>query len=81
MRRAARRAQPAQVAAVPFPNAGGLAADRNPYANPAAPYMVDRVQASGKFPEPLLNTPKSITVLTKEVLRGPELHHAEDGAC
>ena len=26
------------------------------------------VQASGKFPEPILNTPKSITVLTKEVL-------------
>ena len=38
LRRAARRTQPAQVAAVPFPNAGGLRADRNPYANPAAPY-------------------------------------------
>src|SRR5258705_6501830 len=60
LRRAARRAQPAQVAAVPFPNAGSLAADRNPYADAAAPYKVDRVQASGKFPEPLLNTPKSI---------------------
>src|SRR5436190_2894376 len=68
LRRAARRSQPAQVAAVPFPNAGGLAADRNPYANPAAPYMATRVQASSKFPEPILNTPKSITVLTKDVL-------------
>ena len=68
LRRAARRAQPAQVAAVPFPNAGGLPADRDPYANPAAPYMATRVQASGKFPEPILNTPKSITVLTKDVL-------------
>jgi catecholate siderophore receptor len=68
LRRAARRAQPAQVAAVPFPNAGNLAADRNPYADAAAPYKVDRVQASGKFPEPLLNTPKTITVLSKEVL-------------
>jgi len=68
LRRAARRAQPAQVAAVPFPNAGGLNADRDPYANPAAPYMATRVQASGKFPEPILNTPKSITVLTKDVL-------------
>lgn len=68
LRNAARRAQPAQVAAVPFPNAGGLAADRNPYADAAAPYKVDRVQASGKFPEPLLNTPKTITVLSKEVL-------------
>ena len=68
LRRAARRTQPAQVAAVPFPNAGGLNADRDPYANPAAPYMATRVQASGKFPEPILNTPKSITVLTKDVL-------------
>lgn len=69
LRRASRRTQPAQVAPVPFPNAGGLAADRNPYADPAAPYKADRVQASGKFPEPLLNTPKTITVLTREVLQ------------
>jgi catecholate siderophore receptor len=68
LRRAARRSQPAQVTAVPFPNAGGLNADRDPYANPAAPYMATRVQASGKFPEPIANTPKSITVLTKDVL-------------
>ncbi|HVR56565.1 MAG TPA: TonB-dependent receptor, partial [Pseudolabrys sp.] len=68
LRRAARRSQPAQVAPVPFPNAGGLNADRDPYANPAAPYMATRVQASGKFPEPILNTPKTITVLTKDVL-------------
>ena len=40
----------------------------NPYADPAAPYKVDHVQASGKFPEPMLNTPKTITVLSKEVL-------------
>jgi catecholate siderophore receptor len=68
LRRAAHRSQPAQVAAVPFPNAGGLAADRNPYADASTPYKVDHVQASGKFPEPLLNTPKTITVLSKEVL-------------
>jgi len=67
LRRAARRTQP-QVAAVPFPNAGGLPADRDPYANPNAPYMATRVQSSGKFPEPIVNTPKSITVLTKDVL-------------
>src|SRR4051794_27187706 len=42
--------------------------DGDPYANPAAPYMATRVQASGKFPEPILNTPKTITVLTKDVL-------------
>jgi len=68
LRRAARRAQPQQAAPVPFPNAGQLRADRDPYADPAAPYKVDHLQASGKFPEPLLNTPKSVTVLSKEVL-------------
>jgi catecholate siderophore receptor len=68
LRRAARRAQPTQAAPVPFPNAGTLSADRNPYADAAAPYKVDHLQASGKFPEPLLNTPKTVTVLSKEVL-------------
>src|SRR6201996_5482443 len=68
LRRAARRTQPTQVAPVPFPNAGTLSADRNPYADAAAPYKVDHLQASGKFPEPLLNTPKTVTVLSKEVL-------------
>jgi catecholate siderophore receptor len=68
LRRAARRTQPAAVAPVPFPNAGSLSPDRNPYADAAALYKVDHVQASGKFPEPILNTPKTITVLSKEVL-------------
>lgn len=67
LRRAARRTQPVAAAPVPFPNAGGLA-DRNPYADPNAPYKVDQLQASGKFPEPLLNTAKSVTVLSKELL-------------
>jgi catecholate siderophore receptor len=67
LRRAARRSQPA-VAAVPYPNAGALNADRDPYADAAAPYKVDHLQASGKFPEPLLNTPKTVTVLSKDVL-------------
>jgi catecholate siderophore receptor len=68
LRRAARRTQPTPVAPVPFPSAGAVNADRDPYANPAAPYMATRVQASGKFPEPIVNTPKTITVLTKDVL-------------
>jgi catecholate siderophore receptor len=70
LRRAARRAAPTTAApAVPYPNAGGLQApNQNPYADAAAPYKVDRLQASGKFPEPLLNTPKTVTVLTKELL-------------
>src|SRR6204780_1818201 len=68
LRRAARRMQAARVAPVPFPNAGALSADRNPYADAAAPYKVDHLQASGKFSEPLLNKPKTVTVLSKEVL-------------
>src|SRR6201996_7404078 len=68
LRRAARTSQPAAIAPVPFPNAGALSPDRNPYADAAAPYKVDHLQASGKFPEPLLNTPKTVTVLSKEVL-------------
>src|SRR5258708_4422870 len=65
LRRAARRAQPAQVAPLPFPNAGGLSADRSPYADPYAPYKSDRL-AGSKYTEPLLNTPRTVTVLTKE---------------
>jgi catecholate siderophore receptor len=68
LRRAARRTQPAQAAPVPFPNAGDLRADRNPYADAAAPYKVDHLQASGKFPESILNTPKTVTVLSKDLL-------------
>ncbi len=65
LRRAAQRQQAAQAPVVP---ADAPAADRNPYADPAAPYKVDHVQAGGKFPEKLVDTPKSITVLSKEVL-------------
>ncbi|MCK1711763.1 MULTISPECIES: TonB-dependent receptor [unclassified Bradyrhizobium] len=65
LRRAAQRQQAAQA---PIVNTNGPAADRNPYADPAAPYKVDHVQAGGKFPEKLVDTPKSITVLSKEVL-------------
>ncbi|MBW7967975.1 TonB-dependent receptor [Bradyrhizobium sp. BR 10289] len=65
LRRAAQRQQAAQQAA---PAAPSGPADANPYADPAAPYKVDHVQAGGKFPEKLVDTPKSITVLSKEVL-------------
>ncbi|MEF3367278.1 TonB-dependent receptor [Methylocystis sp. 9N] len=52
--------------------AGGVpaivtAANANPYADPVAPYKVDRL-ASNKFTQPILNTPRTITVLSKEVL-------------
>ncbi len=68
LRRAARAPQPVTAAPVPFANFGGFAGDRDPYANPNAPYQGERLQASGKFPERIANTPRSITVLTKEVL-------------
>lgn len=64
LRRAAQRQQAQQTAPI---TASGPA-DANPYADPAAPYKVDHVQAGGKFPEKLVDTPKSITVLSKEVL-------------
>src|SRR4029450_12034842 len=51
LRRAAQRQQAQQGAAV-TPGSVSGAVDRNPYADPEAPYKVDRVQASGKFPEP-----------------------------
>ncbi|WP_246725313.1 TonB-dependent siderophore receptor [Beijerinckia sp. L45] len=39
----------------------------NPYADPRADYKADRL-SSPKFTQPILNTPRSVTVLTKEVL-------------
>jgi catecholate siderophore receptor len=63
LRRAARQQQ--NTSAAPTSN---LPADRSPYSNPASPYKGERLQASGKFPEPIVNTPKTVTVLSKEVL-------------
>lgn len=67
-RNALRRAAQRQQAQPVGPTTPSGPADANPYADPAAPYKVDHVQAGGKFPEKLVDTPKSITVLSKEVL-------------
>lgn len=69
LRRAARRQQrTVQAPPAPAPAPAAVqAANRNPFADPAAPYKADRL-ASPKFSEPLLSTPRSVTVLTKEVL-------------
>src|ERR1700728_898477 len=68
LRRAARATKQHAAQAKPAPaNTAAPAADRNPYADPAAPYKADRL-ASPKFSEPIADTPKSITVLTKELL-------------
>ena len=44
------------------------AAQQDPYADPAAPYKANRLE-SPKFSEPIANTPRSVTVLTREVLQ------------
>jgi catecholate siderophore receptor len=44
------------------------AADADPYADPVAPYRAVRL-SSNKFTQPILNTPRTVTVLTKEVLQ------------
>ena len=68
--------QPAPVARAPVagPSAASTSLpilaqniDSNPYAQPGVPYKVNRVQ-DRKFSEPLANTPRTITVLPKEVL-------------
>jgi catecholate siderophore receptor len=51
---------------------GAATSGGNPYANPNAPYEVQR-SASGKFTEPLLNTPKSVTAVPKEVLEDQDV--------
>jgi catecholate siderophore receptor len=55
------------------------AAQQDPYADPAAPYKADR-PASPKFSEPIANTPKSITVLTREVLEDKDATSLKDVA-
>jgi catecholate siderophore receptor len=70
LRRAAARQKQrfARVAPSSSSNAGdSFPADRDPYADPVAPYKADRLSSS-KFTQPILNTPRSVTVLTKEVL-------------
>jgi outer membrane receptor for monomeric catechols len=46
--------------------AAPLAADRDPYADPAAPYKANRLSSSRA--EPILNEPGQSTVLTRQVL-------------
>ncbi len=80
LRRAARAKHAAQAKPKLAPaNAAAQPADRNPYADPAAPYKADRL-ASPKFSEPIANTPKSITVLTKEILEDKDATSLKDVA-
>ncbi len=61
------QATDAKAVELPTVTVTGRLPDANPYADPAAPYKADRL-SSDKFTEPVLNTPRSVTVLTKEVL-------------
>ena len=45
----------------------GLAPGADPYADPNAPYKADRLSSS-KFTEPVLDTPRTVTVLTQQAL-------------
>jgi catecholate siderophore receptor len=61
--RAAKPSPAAQAADAPSTPAKGA----NPYADPNAPYKVDK-SASGKLTEPLVNTPRTVTAVPKEVI-------------
>lgn len=60
---AAQMDEPAPAAA----QAGPAYPGANPYADPQAPYKVDR-SANAKLTEPVLDTPRTVTTVTKEVL-------------
>ena len=81
LRRAARRNQVTQVQAVPFPNAGGLSADRNPYADAAAPYKVDRLAGVRQVPGAAAQHAENGYGAEQGSPRRQERHHAEAGAC
>jgi len=64
------KAAPAQApaaAATGSANAAGVAPGGNPYGDPAAAYKVDR-SAQTKLTEPILDTPRTITTISKEVI-------------
>jgi catecholate siderophore receptor len=61
----ARQAEQAKQAAAV--SANQAAPDADPYADPSAPYKANNL-ASQKFTQPIVNTPKTIVVLTKELL-------------
>ena len=67
LRRATRAKQEAAKPATVAPATPAGPPDGDPFANPAAPYMANTL-ASSKFTQPIVNLPKSITVITREVI-------------
>jgi catecholate siderophore receptor len=55
------------AAAQPADTPGAPVKGTNPYADPNVPYKVDR-SASGKLTEPLVNTPRTVAAVPKEVV-------------
>lgn len=72
LRRKLRETTTAQAHPNPGSSAGAQSSGRvpggDPYADPRAPYKADRFSSS-KFSEPIANTPRSVTVLTQQVLQ------------
>lgn len=58
---------PAPVAAPPVAAETSTGAPAGPYANPNAPYKVE-TSASGKLTQPLVDTPRTVTAIPKEVI-------------
>lgn len=58
-------ARPSATANAPV--AAPAAANANPFANPGAPYHVQR-SGNSRLTEPLVNTPRTVTAIPKEVL-------------
>lgn len=65
--------QPAQEAPPPASTASGPAyPGANPYADPQAPYKVNN-SANSKLTEPILDTPRTVTAVTKEVMEDKQV--------
>jgi catecholate siderophore receptor len=67
MKKKAKAAPAKKAEKQPEQPAAGVAKDANPYADPQAPYKVDR-SGSGKLTEPLVNTPRTVTAIPKQVI-------------
>lgn len=64
--------EPAGEAAAASATAGAATPGGNPYADPNAPYKVDR-SANTKLTEPILDTPRTVTAVSKEVMQDKQV--------
>ncbi|WP_158543497.1 TonB-dependent receptor [Dyella solisilvae] len=66
-----------QAQVLPKITVQGTVLDANPFADPMAPYKVDRLSSS-KFTQPVLDTPRSVTVIPKEALEDKDATSLRD---